>query len=552
MRATRPAAPAQPSAPDDKTPVVEPRTGSGAVWVTWIALLGVNALGILPWALVKFPNVDLAEMVYQVRRLELGYVPYRDTFTHHFVGYVVPFYLLDQILPLTPPVLKLAAVSLNFITAVLVYCVLREITRGAVSWMGAFLAVSVGWFWGWQGFGFNVQSYLAPLLTLLLYLMVRSCTRERPSDFCVGALVCGALVTFDQRMIPFVVLLVLPPYFVPTLRRFTTLSVSFAAFAAVPACCGWYLWRTGAWHDFVAQTFIFPLYYRNHGIDAGEPFALAWFRFLLLTEPSSVVVTLITLGWMWTAEKRTWVKFLLTGAFLCAAAYSAAGGRLYENYFLVLGPVVLILMGIARWYAAMSSATAGVVAGVALVSLGVLSALKPLNLYRQTGSLFVRSTEGTVVNAADYVRNNTQPEDGVLVWGFAPQIYVLSDRYKTFKDAGLLSIAGGNFLSTSAGGQARVPQMVRQFEDYLDRTPPKLIVSYALLRDVGGVCYGKGVMQPNLDFTRADYLKPLYQLITTKYYAAFVTEDECDRAEIFVRKEPTQREVSLPGAISSR
>ena len=54
----------------------------------WITLFGLNLLGTLPWWQVSFPIVDLAERVYEVRRRQLGYLPYRDTFTHHFLGYI--------------------------------------------------------------------------------------------------------------------------------------------------------------------------------------------------------------------------------------------------------------------------------------------------------------------------------------------------------------------------------------------------------------------------------------------------------------------------------
>ncbi len=62
----------------------------------WAALLAVNVVGVLPWLHTEFPNVDLAAMVFDVRRIELGYVPYRDTFTHHFAGYLVPFVIIGR------------------------------------------------------------------------------------------------------------------------------------------------------------------------------------------------------------------------------------------------------------------------------------------------------------------------------------------------------------------------------------------------------------------------------------------------------------------------
>ncbi len=145
------------------------------------------------------------------------------------------------------------------------------------------------------------------------------------------------------------------------------------------------------------------------------------------------------------------------------------------------------------------------------------SALKPLVLQVTTGSLFVPRTENAVETAAEYMRENSSPQDGVLVWGFAPQIYVLSGRYNTFKDATLLSITGGNFASVSTKDQGLLPDMVASFEEYLSRQPPKLIVVYTLTRVSTGPCAGKGIMQRNLDFNQVPHLWRLRDLIAASY-----------------------------------
>ncbi len=103
--------------------------------VGWVALFFVSVLGMLPWLNVQFPIVDLAEMVYEVRRLQLGYVPYRDTFTHHFVGYIVPFWLLNSVLPLTPVVLKVVSVCFNVGTAITTFFTIRDIADRNTAWL---------------------------------------------------------------------------------------------------------------------------------------------------------------------------------------------------------------------------------------------------------------------------------------------------------------------------------------------------------------------------------------------------------------------------------
>jgi hypothetical protein len=470
--------------------------------------------------------------VYQARRLQLGYVPYRDTFTHHFNGYVLPFYLIGSVAPLTPFVLKVASLCFNFATAILVFLILREIADSRIGWIGAFLAVTTGWFWNWQGFAFNIQSYLVPILSLMLLLIIRSFTQKNRAAFCGAALCGGVLLIFDQRAAVMLVLLVLPPLFLQEARQARTLGEAAVSFALVPSLCALYLWRAGAWTDFIEQTVIFPLRYRNHGLNTGlsapaREWLLAWLGY----DRISVVLMLVGLAGALLCDKRGWLKTLFVVAVMSASAYSMAGGRLYPNYFLVFAPIALVLMTLTVWYANTLSTSLAVGVGTILILLGLSASFRSIAFSGKRSPF--QETDNTVDVAARYLREHTDAQDPILVWGYAPQIYVLSDRFRSFKDAGLLSVAGANFSSTLPDEQGRIPHMVREFDAFLTQTPPKVIVSYGLTRDP---CYGKGVIQRNFDFRQAPNLKGLRDIIAKSYRLALTVDGLCDRAEIFQRR----------------
>src|SRR4051812_7572450 len=126
----------------------------------WIVLLTVNVVGTLPWWHIHFTTVDLASILYDVSRIKAGYVPYRDTFNHHFVGYLLPYLLVSLVFPLNATVLKCIAQTCNFSVAVCLFRTLREVADLRAAWLGALLTVTVGWFWRWQGYALNVQSVL--------------------------------------------------------------------------------------------------------------------------------------------------------------------------------------------------------------------------------------------------------------------------------------------------------------------------------------------------------------------------------------------------------
>jgi len=335
---------------------------------------------------------------------------------------------------------------------------------------------------------------------------------------------------------------------VASLRRPLTGFAVGAVSLTAPVLCALYLWIGGAWNDFVRQTIVFPLFYRNYGLSSDIPFSLQWFAYLIISEPASICLTLLGLLGTAFVDRRLWFRIALPLSFCSAVIYSAAGGRLYPNYFVMLGPPMLVSMSLIPFYVGRRD-RAGTLLRATLLALGIYCGLKPLWLYLETGSPFVTDTESTVEATAAYVEQHSSEQDRVLVWGFAPQIYVLSGRYNTFKDATLLSITGGNFASTATADQGRLPEMVTQFEEYLMRTPPDLIVHYTLTRAPTGSCAGKGVVQRNLDFHQVAHLKPLRDLIATSYRQQFAAAGECDRAVVYVRTERvpvTRNETRVP------
>lgn len=499
--------------------------------LAWVGLFCINALGILPWARIKFPIGDLAEMVYEANRLHLGYAPYRDTFTHHFLGYVIPLYVAGVVIPLTPFAIKVTTICFNFVTATLVWHILREVSSASAAWRGAFLTVTLGWFWSWQGFGFNVQSSLAPLIAGLLLGAVRACTRSCRSSLYGAAFFAGVLTICDQRAIVFVALPIVAWLYIPELRRRREAAVTVSCFVLAPLLGALYLCHAGAWNDFVAQTLVFPIQYRNHGV----PFDLgailtAWLGTWLGGERVAVPVMLAGLIAALAFEPRRPLQVLWLASVICAALYAGLGGRPFPNYFLVFAPITLVLMNLFPHYMASRWPVAGRAAASAVLVLGVACGIRPFALWSNTGSIFLPSNEDTIDSVADYLRTHTSAEDGVLVWGFAPQIYILSGRFRTFKDAGLLSIAGANFKSSDAAAQRLVPEMVHEFDNYLASNPPQAIVVYRITREP---CSG-GIIQHNLDYHRNSSLTNLRNLLASSYRSELIVEGSCDRAEIFL------------------
>jgi hypothetical protein len=117
--------------------------------------------------------------------------------------------------------------------------------------------------------------------------------------------------------------------------------------------------------------------------------------------------------------------FVLT--WLAAAAFAiSAGGRFFPHYYLIaLPPLVIACAPGLRAIFAEAGRRAWIVGGLAALSTAaslVMAwgwyALKPA----------ARANLSSYTAVASYVREHSQPDDRVFVWGNSPEIYELSDR----------------------------------------------------------------------------------------------------------------------------
>ncbi|MDZ4784543.1 MAG: hypothetical protein SGJ02_00555, partial [bacterium] len=86
-----------------------------------LALIVINILSILPLFSFDTATVDLTQTIYNAREILAGRVPYLDIVTHHFIGYLLPFVVVNLFFDLTPPVLWSMCLVFNLINALLIY-----------------------------------------------------------------------------------------------------------------------------------------------------------------------------------------------------------------------------------------------------------------------------------------------------------------------------------------------------------------------------------------------------------------------------------------------
>ncbi len=490
--------------------------------ILYLLLAAVNFLGILPFLGYHYISVDLAETVYHARELCDGKIPYRDIFTHHFLGYVLPFAAIQCLTPITPTLLWGITYAVNLVSSLLIGKIVHQITSSeSAGWVASFLGVTVGWFWGWGGVTLNVQSCFLPLLLVACLVSLQLLHTDAASDShqrfrsSILALTLGVLVTFDQRLFFF-----LPLFFAALLKQRKGRVLSLALFLAFPALCLALLAHFGALSEFVKQTIVFPLQYRNEGAVSSFPTTA---RLLYLgglgAEFFPLVGSAIGLCYLFVFNPHVGLFRFVLVYLLCASCYVAIGARPYAHYLLIYSPIVILLIALAFHFGFSRPKRERWVVQSFVVCLMVLTALKPFIVSQDPLNFMPDPHEDVVLNTAKSIRSSVSQSHNpnILVWGYSPQIYLLSDTVSEFRDMSLLSVSA---------------TMEKEFKEYLRRQPPSIIVRYTTTQTACGRTE-KVCPQPELDFETNDQLLYLREYLSTRYHRTAKFTSEFDSAEIY-------------------
>jgi hypothetical protein len=126
---------------------------------------------------------------------------------------------------------------------------------------------------------------------------------------------------------------------------------------------------------------------------------------------------------------------------------------------------------------------------------------------------------------ADYIRENTEPNQRIAVWGYCPQIYFLSDRLPAVRDYLCHYVTGfstGSFdpFTSKPFRDSGHPAATTMFLDDLQQHQPELIIDLSSVRDYDYTFLHLPIRDyPELtDFVVAQYT-PVLKLGNARVYA---------------------------------
>ncbi|MCO6430985.1 MAG: hypothetical protein J5J00_09000 [Deltaproteobacteria bacterium] len=437
------------------------------IGIFWILIALLEAIPPYLNSVSGYIIHDLAETIYHAKEFTLGRLPYTEIFSHHFLGYVIPFWIVDEVFRLGTTEVFVMQWAYHMLSTMLVYCIVKNISGDfRFAALGAFASSTAGWFPLFFGTTFNYQAYSIPLIYAVTYLILTSFRADSRVRLGLAAAIQSFLVMGDQRCLVF--LLLFSAAF-SELKKLAVLGSTLASFLAPLLVALCYLVYTDAISQFFEQTILFPIFYRNATFDGGgiregiallsvgvssEPFACAGFFGMAV---------------MLLREKSGRIKVLLLALIVSSGIYVLSGGRFFPNYMQVM--MAPLLLGAVLFPFYLKSSHLPMRAGFILILILAVS-----SFWRVMGVDYRSRDAGILREISSVVSQNSSPGENVLVWGYCPQVYVFSNRFSTFKDMGLITFAGGLFHIAPPGQHEYGRQLMHQFEEHIRSEPPRLII----------------------------------------------------------------------------
>jgi hypothetical protein len=156
--------------------------------------------------------------------------------------------------------------------------------------------------------------------------------------------------------------------------------------------------------------------------------------------------------------------------------YIVIGGRNYVHYYTILATPLSVLALIPLKKAQEFKSASLVVATIVLLVLPNSEWPVAVGTRYLSGTTAVY--QDPLEEVGDFIQQNTSAMDTIFVWGYAPSIYLYSNRSPSFHDVGNLALAGGNFASPKQEDQGIVTAEVDAFKHHFRTAPPALFIYY--------------------------------------------------------------------------
>ena len=484
---------------------VQDRTGRNRPSALGIGVVFAAAAALLAPGLWLGPSVDAALFVLVGVRIDAGYVPYKELWDQKPPGLYVLNAVGQRILPILDPWLVswlMTVVFIGIATVVLVAILSRSRGRRSAFGWGLLALIGMAAYPTAMGGGLTETFAVMPLICAL-WASLRPSPALRASAL-AGCLLSLACLLSLQALPAALVLLVVAAWqgsgWSERLRR---AAVLVAGGCVLPLAFAGWLAVQGALPDAIDQIVAFNASYRNSGYQAPDLVSVSLLLMAGLLVPAVAAVVRMVLHPR-AFGRLEWSCLAWAAGY---ALYIAYQGRLYFHYLtLVIPPAICLAASGVDWMRALMSRPdqghrllrAGLVAMIAcsLAVSGLTIAVMQASLGR------IAADRVQTTDAASWIEANTPGSATLFVWGYEPDLFLLSDRRPYDRYVSLFA-----FFTAGYSTPQRFSGLLAEWI----QSPPGVIVeapaAAQLLRDspAGQDVTTYASLPPLRDFVRVNY-----------------------------------------------
>ena len=400
---------------------------AGLLFLACVALASATLFRLFPGN-HRVPAEDSSVFLYIGKRMTEGKLPYRDLFDHK--GPVL-YWIESAGIRLMPD--RYTGVwlleVLNLLASVFLMHTLGRIIsdRRSSVYLAVLLAVGVCGWKVWQG-GNYTEEYALPWITLaacVFFSFFRFGTYRKGGVFILGLSMAAVFLLRANMIAVWASLMPLVLFRLIHERRFRDIGICLLYFllgmAAVFLPALLWLYRNECLNAFWRDYFLFNFAYTGDASSQGSSI----FRLMLYFAKTVWPGTLAVLVSLFFGKKATLLRI---NAFFYAVSLltAAMSGRGYYHYAIVLLPAMILPFSMLfdRMADGLEKGEAGArQTNRILIVLSGLLLLSAAFAYRR-----ISSGAGEEDPAAVYLRENSEPDDDVLVLGNGCWYYLLTDR----------------------------------------------------------------------------------------------------------------------------
>jgi hypothetical protein len=435
-----------------KSPAIDKKQGVGAfydIW-PWIAIVAVIiAAVVIRSRLLSIPfERDEGEYAYIAQQMLKGIPPYISAYSMKLPGIYVVYALIIAVFGETHTAVHLGLLIFNAATIFMVFLLAQKIfgSLAAVAAGGIYAVLSITS--GVTGLWANAEHFVVLPALVGLLLICNSNGKTGYVRLLIAGLLFGLAFIIKQHGIMFAIFGALYLFY-SGLRdkpikwiKVIVAQIVFAAGAVTPfALVCFFFWHNGIFDKFWFWTFTYAREYAT-----AVPLEVAWKFFAHQAKrmfyEGFPIWFLSVFGFFAVVVMKRYrqLAVLAAGFFIFSFLAVCPGFYFREHYFIFILPAAAILAGAGlEAIGVLFQRIIPVILRVfitGVIGLGVVG----YSLYQQREYLFDNSPEAVCrmvcgpnpfpesLRIAEFIRNNTGPNDTVAVVGSEPQIYFYSGR----------------------------------------------------------------------------------------------------------------------------